>query len=267
MSVSEALNAYNRVAELAFTPKVYIPFRPPTMPKYSDAKLVEAIQKELESAEASNGDKDALFADTQAPKTVVLAITEINVRTGPTLFRTYHAEPAWKDCKIWEVARATSAATTFFDSIKIGRDAISFIDAGFSYNNPCQILLDEAKKAIPHRPTSCIVSIGTGLEGAVRVNTRFRTLLKALADMATSSRAVHTQLQRDFDSKGPQKYWRFDEDVALKEIKMDNWKKLRNIAGHTHNYLNSPATTAAIQNCAESLIAAKPNLRKGAFTA
>jgi patatin-like phospholipase/acyl hydrolase len=261
MSAAEALGAYNRVAELAFTPKVYVPCRLPTLPRYSDEKLVEAIQKELELAQGSNGDREALFADPQAAKTVVLAITKINVNAGPTLFKTYDFEPAWKDCKIWEVARATSAATTFFKPIKAGRDKIAFIDAGFGYNNPCEVLLAEADRAIPGRQTSCIVSIGTGLRKAIGVNAKPFTLLKALTNMATNSHAVHSRLQETFGDKQPQKYWRFDEDVAISEIKMDDWKMLQSIAGHTHNYLNAFTTITTMQHCADSLIAAKPILQ------
>jgi hypothetical protein len=261
MSAGEALSAYNRVSELAFTPKLYIPFRPPTSPRYSSKSLVEAVQNELELAHASDGNKEAFFADPQAPKTVVLAITKINVNTGPTLFRTYDTEPAWEECRIWEVARATSAATTFFAPIQTGRDKIAFIDAGFGYNNPCEILCAEADKAIPDRQISCIVSIGTGLKGAVGVSAKASTVLKALVNMATSSRAVDLRLQETFGAEQPRKYRRFDEDVAIAEIKMDDWKKLQSIAGHTHNYLNASATITAMNNCAEALIAAKPSLQ------
>lgn len=263
MSANEALDAYKRVAAFAFTPK---PLRlSPTSSKYSDDKLVEAIRNELGRAEASNGEKDALFIDLEAPKTAILAITKVNVDAGPTVFRTYSSEPAWKDCKIWEVARATSAATTFFDPIKTGRDQIAFIDAGFGYNNPCEVLIAEADKAIPNRDTSCIVSIGTGLGKAVGVSGNLSTLLRAMVKMATTSHKVHSRLQEKFGAEQPQKYWRFDEDVAISEIKMDNWKKLQDIAGHTHNYLNAYATAIALESCANSLITAKPNLRTSTF--
>jgi hypothetical protein len=224
-------------------------------------KLVEAIQSELALTEAANGNSEALFADHKAPKTVVLAITMVNVNTEPTLFKTYDVEPAWKDCKIWEVVRATSATPTFFDPIRTGRDGIAFIDAGLGYNNPCEILRQEADKAIPGKQTSCIVSIGTGLKGAVNVSSKPFTLFRALVNMATSSRAVHARLQETFGAEQPQKYWRFDEDVAIGEIKMGDWRKLRPIiAGHTHNYLKTFATNTAINNCADALIAAKPDL-------
>jgi patatin-like phospholipase/acyl hydrolase len=41
-----------------------------------------------------------------------------------------------KSAKIWEVARATSAAASFFDPIKIGSHGTKFLDGGTGANNP-----------------------------------------------------------------------------------------------------------------------------------
>jgi patatin-like phospholipase/acyl hydrolase len=62
----------------------------------------------------------------------------------PVLFRTYQSREMHLDCKIWEAARATSAAPTFFKRIEIGREQ-PFIDGGLGRNNPSRLLLDEAK--------------------------------------------------------------------------------------------------------------------------
>jgi patatin-like phospholipase/acyl hydrolase len=59
-----------------------------------------------------------------------------NMGAAPTLFKTYDTSTSYKDCSIWKVARATSATTSFFRSIQLGRDNIEFIDSGFGYNNP-----------------------------------------------------------------------------------------------------------------------------------
>jgi patatin-like phospholipase/acyl hydrolase len=90
-----------------------------------------------------------LFTSIKTSSSVVLAITKDNVDASPTLFKTYDRSESFKDCTIWQVARATSAATTFFKSIKCGRDDIEFIDAGFGYNNPCDMLLEEALEIFP----------------------------------------------------------------------------------------------------------------------
>src|ERR1700722_19065192 len=110
---------------------------------------------------------------------IVLAITKDNVDAPPTLFKTYDRSESLKDCTIWQVARATSAATTFFKSIKCGRDEIEFIDAGFGYNNPCDVLLDEAQEIFPNSELGCVLSIGTGLGGVVKIQDSRRSILNA----------------------------------------------------------------------------------------
>jgi len=61
---------------------------------------------------------------------------------------------------MWEAARATSAPSTFFERVEIGR-AQPFIDGGVGRNNPSRVVLDEAN-TLGTRPIGCLVSIGTG---------------------------------------------------------------------------------------------------------
>lgn len=77
---------------------------------------------------------------------VVLTITKDNVDTPPTLFKIYDTSADFDGYTIWQVVCATSAATTFFKSIRVGRDGIEFVDAGFGYNNPREILIEEARQ-------------------------------------------------------------------------------------------------------------------------
>ena len=124
----------------------------------------------------------------------ILAITKANVDALPTLFRTYDTSDSLKDCAIWEVARATSAATTFFKSIKCGRDEVEFIDAGFGYNNPCEILLSEAQSIFAGAEFGCILSIGTGIGGVVSVGAHTRNYLaESQTPLAKCSAALQRQ--------------------------------------------------------------------------
>jgi patatin-like phospholipase/acyl hydrolase len=111
---------------------------------------------------------------------VVLAITKDNVDAPPTLFKTYDRSAAFDSSTLWQVARATSAATTFFKSIKVGRDEIEFIDAGFGYNNPCNILIQEAQREFPDRGKMRILSIGTGLGDVVTIQNKRLSIITAL---------------------------------------------------------------------------------------
>ena len=54
-----------------------------------------------------------------------------------THLRTYtnkNVEKSFADYKIWEAARATSAAPTYFPRIKLGDH--EYVDGGLGFNNP-----------------------------------------------------------------------------------------------------------------------------------
>jgi hypothetical protein len=155
------------------------------------------------------------------------------VDTLPTLFTTYDESASLNGCKIWEVARATSAATTFFKPIRVGEDGIEFIDAGFGYNNPCEELVAEAKRRFPGRRLQ-ILSIGTGLGDVVKIGGRL-DILHALKKMATTSKQVAARMDAGFgEEKG---YFRFNVEHGLEDTTLSDWKESSNILAHTEKYL------------------------------
>lgn len=166
---------------------------------------------------------------------VVLAITKENVDAPPTLFKTYDTSAGFHDCTIWQVARATSAATTFFKSIKVGRDEIEFIDAGFGYNNPCEILIREAKQQFPEHEKMRVLSLGTGLGDVVTINNTRLSIIKALKKMAASSKQVAARLDKQYGDSD--QYFRFNVDQGLQDIRLSDWEKASRISANTHNYL------------------------------
>ena len=166
---------------------------------------------------------------------VVLAITKENVDAPPTLFKSFDATNSFKDCTVWQVARATSAATTFFESIKCGRDSIEFIDAGFGYNNPCEVLLREAEN-ISHKTDSIYtLSIGTGLGEVVPIGNGRLSILNALRRMASSSKQVADRLKNVYKHSG--NYYRFNVDRGLGDVTLSEWEQASMISAHTLNYI------------------------------
>ncbi|KAI0167357.1 acyl transferase/acyl hydrolase/lysophospholipase [Pestalotiopsis sp. NC0098] len=250
MSVAECIDAYNRVGEVAFTPKLRFNFASP-QGAYSATALETAIKEVVQTHCArprcaehrsrgrsttntcTHGDKR--FRNSECTKTVVLAITKDNVDTSPTLFTTYDTAPAYNDCTIWQIARATSAATTFFKPIQLGRDKIDFVDAGFGYNNPCEVLIEEAKRQFPGREHLQILSIGTGLGNIVSIKDSRLSILKALKKMATTSTKVATRLDDRYG--GGSNYYRFNVERGLEDITLADWQKTSQISSHTSNYL------------------------------
>jgi len=116
---------------------------------------------------------------------VVVANEWDSVGDKPYLFRTYPntvrnsevRNPGEADKnEIWKIARATSAAPTYFDPIEIGTKEYS--DGGVGNNNPAQLMLDEiwvmARTLIPAQSFGVFVSIGTGQKPTARLRVKHR---------------------------------------------------------------------------------------------
>jgi len=124
--------------------------------------------------------------------------------------------------------------------MRAGRDGIEFIDAGFGYNNPCEVLVDEAQRQFPGRRPLRVLSIGTGLGDVVEINTRL-SIITALKKMATSSKKVAASLDDRYGESG--QYYRFNVDQGLQDITLSDWDKSSTISAHTRNYLSENQRT------------------------
>ncbi|KAI2611804.1 hypothetical protein GGR54DRAFT_643255 [Hypoxylon sp. NC1633] len=268
MSVDECIRAYDKLAKTAFTPK-WNPF-PIAPPKgaFSAQALEAAIKQTVkefcteescalqrthnQSTAETCPHENLQFRNTSCTKTVVLAITKDDVDAPPILFKTYDTSTGLRDCAIWQIARATSAATTFFKSIQLGRDNVEFIDAGFGYNNPCEILINEASQQFPGRPMQ-ILSVGTGLGSVVTISNTRSSILNALSKMATTSSKVAEALEGRYATSDHQ-YYRFNVDRGLEDVTLSDWEKTSKIAAHTDNYLRRESNKRAIGRFVENLV-------------
>jgi hypothetical protein len=119
------------------------------------------------------------------------------------MFRNYGSRAS--PCYVWQVGRATSAATTFFEPVSIGTPAERFIDAGAGYNNPSKQAKFEAS-ALSFN-IDCFVSIGTGQKSfSLPKPSGFRFLngppkvaeaIHKLANIATDCERVHVELYQE----------------------------------------------------------------------
>jgi predicted acylesterase/phospholipase RssA len=111
--------------------------------------------------------------DIKSCRTFVVA-TRGEVANGPpVLFRSYGCtsySPA--TCTVWEAARATSAAPSFFKPVFIQDPADGtgeyFVDGGVAHNNPAEVALSEARNIWTNVKRFCLVSIGTGRQKTVK---------------------------------------------------------------------------------------------------
>ena len=99
--------------------------------------------------------------------------------------------------KIWEVARSTSAATTFFDEVTVGPNKKIFLDGTTGAYNPVRELWLEAQNVWRTRPLQgqiqCIVSSGTGMPFARGFKTDAFNILGTLQAIA---REIETTARR-----------------------------------------------------------------------
>lgn len=144
--------------------------------------------------------------------------------------------------EIWKVARATSAAPTYFKPMKIDDD--EYLDGGFGANNPCAEIYDEVRR-MNNSAEHCVglvVSVGTGkhLQGRFQGTglRRYIGYLNFAAKWAADAEEKHigmTRLNLPY-------YARFNVESALGGMKLDEWRyrgSLRLKTGETISKLRS----------------------------
>jgi hypothetical protein len=167
----------------------------------------------------------------------------------PVILRTYPTSPTSSlgNPTIWEAGRATSAAPTYFKAIRIPRGdttAARYVDGGMGFNNPAEILVEEAMRVRPGRPISCIVSIGTGQMGPASLAEEGESpkiiptdVINVLVSSVTRGEQVHHRLDERFPPGNPTTYLRFNVEQGLQDIELDDIHQLWAIISHTEAYL------------------------------
>ena len=233
--------------------------------RFSAQKLKDAIK---EVVKKYSGDSEASMYEEpseqqRACHAFVLAVIADKVNNpDPHSFTTYERND---ETTIWEAARATSAAFTFFEEMIIGTPGVRYIDAGLGFNNPGKVACDEVDRLWPGREIGVFVSLGTGKEPPSSLekqqpswwNVGLRgqiELLKALKDLATSASGVDNALDRRFHSyRCKTEYYRFNVDQGLETIGLQEWEKMNQLAGFTQAYLNNAQTYRSQLACVKRI--------------
>lgn len=132
------------------------------------------------------------------------------------------------DIPIWQVARATSAAPTYFKPPVI--DGLEYVDGGFGANNPCREIYEEVRRMNNNsqRCASIILSIGTGKNNEARrfKGTGFQRYLNYLnfaRKWASDSEQTHLAML-NAKSEGHFDYFRLNVEEGLDLMKLDEWR-------------------------------------------
>lgn len=186
---------------------------------------------------------------------------------------------------IWQIARATSAAPTYFRPIKIRRGNlpgfVTFKDGGFGSNNPSE----EAYNDVVHKHGGTsknmgpFISIGTGIPAIELFSKKKGNVYNAVANIKAAFKlpartiGVHRRMERlsMHDNKKRFPYFRFDGGERLGEIALDEWKshKFTRLSGKdnqsgsitlerlyvaTAAYLQEPKVQQDLTECAMILV-------------
>lgn len=175
----------------------------------------------------------------------------------PVKFRSYPADedsdmPSVVNCKIWEAARATSAAATFFDPITIGLH--SYVDGATGYNNPVEEVLHEAFSIWPNSlpRIHCIVSIGTGVPGPRDFGDDLVDVLMTLKTISTETETTAERFRRNHVLLGLSgRYFRFNVVQGLEAVRLDEHEKVKEIEAAADRYLKSPDVVKSANKLAQ----------------
>lgn len=173
-------------------------------------------------------------------------------RSTRGLVHLYHST------RIWEACRATSAATTFFDHISIGKYGEEFVDGALGDNNPVSCLWNQAQDIWGadelQGKLRCLVSIGTGVPSLKPFLDDVLHIGHSLLAIATETQKTAEKFRRDhsdLDNNG--RYYRFNVDRGLENIGLEEAKKKNMIAAAIDSYLKSQEVHKRLNSCAKSL--------------
>ena len=274
MNIDDCVSEYERLGGKVFGHSRWFHLRSPfwfPRDKYNhrnvEYAVKEVVSEKIPKIAKFPGGQNFGFDENRC-RTVVLSYQQqtneeakVNGIERPYLFRTYknlhqsesaegrltdrNPGPA-HDIPIWQVARATSAAPTYFKPMKIHK--LAYLDGGFGANNPCEEIFEEVRKMNNHADTcaSIIISVGTGIDkGWSRFKnlgpSRFINFLNVARKWASESEEVHARMLNRKEG-APFKYYRLNVPDGIGSLKLDEWRvrgRVRTTIGKTIGKLRS----------------------------
>ena len=202
---------------------------------------------------------------------------------GAYMFRSYQHLPFQDSIQIelnpgpaqnvptCKVARATSAAPTYFKEVEIGE--AMFLDGGFgAANNPTQFAWEEVRQMSGNNEhaIALTVSIGTGkprdqlnIKGHQFIS-KLGAYLRWTTHITTDAEITHSTMV-SIHHASPTKYHRLNVEDGLQDVKLGEWKMTRSETGvervtlnrikeATRAYLDKPEVQEQLHDIAEILV-------------
>ena len=152
-SPQQLVDLYVQNGAAIFQKNIFTPERELVLPKYSPAGLEAVLER--------------FFGDTQFKSALTpLLVSSYDLQSQLPFFFKSHRIAASDDYNWWvrDIARATSAAPTFFPPFHLqrGKEDYALVDGGIFVNNPSMAAYIEARKLYPDARKVVVISVGTG---------------------------------------------------------------------------------------------------------
>lgn len=227
-----------------------------------------------------------LFGETMLSEAVghVMTVAYDFKRCRPFFFKSNKAksDPKRKNYKMYEAARGTSAASTFFDPILVkneeGEESV-LVDGGIFRNNPTVSAMAAAKRLFPNAKKFHILSIGTGRSdyafprsGDKKIPSAYHQLNHAgllgavgpliYGMMDGASQATDYEMAQLFQGSGND-YLRLEAYLAPEDADMDKVgpDDVQALLGYANRVMNDQKTE--LDNFFESIIKHRAKEAKG----
>jgi uncharacterized protein len=152
-SPAELLDLYVKNGPAIFKKNLLTPERQVVLPKYSPDALESVLEQFFHDVEFSTALTPLLISSYDLQGQI------------PFFFKSHRiaADPSF-NWKLTEIARATSAAPTFFSPLHVtrGDKDYALVDGGVFVNNPSMAAYAEVRSLYPETTEVMIVSVGTG---------------------------------------------------------------------------------------------------------
>ncbi|KAF5570135.1 calcium-independent phospholipase A2 [Fusarium phyllophilum] len=222
MGVDECISAYNELIKVVFNEKARahqskFSLLGQTQARFDSGGPKAAIEKTLKDRGLSP--TDSMF-DSCEPNCKVFVCATSKLDAAVCRFRSYNSHKSSVSATICQAARATSAATTFFNPVSIG--GMKFVDGALGANNPGDQVEEEATEIwCPSTGNlqplvKCCISIGTGRLPAYNIDDRVDKFIGTLAKMATDAEKIAEASNKRWRQHFEQgRYFRFNVENGL----------------------------------------------------
>ena len=267
MTVDACIDAYIELADKVFrqTHTLPVSWSGKARGKFDSQALESAVKEYLVNCSLP---EECLLQDVEhAPCKVFVCATSGSTRQT-VLLTSYSTQRTSSDrlkyTKVWQAARATSAATGFFDPmpIQFGAYKESYTDGATGANNPVNHLWHQAKEAFCLDPlehledhVDCVVSIGTGVPTVESFGSGLKSIAKSIVAISTETEITARDFRRTHeDLFQAQRYFRFNVTHGLEQIGLERSDRKDDIINITNNYLDSDETHESISRCVKILV-------------